>query len=333
MHSSPLYSDDTHPMISFIVPVYNRPQEVKELLESFLTQESTPLDYEVVVVEDGSTLPCREVCESYADKLPVRYLYQSHNTGPSGARHHGAKVAQGDIFLFLDSDVELPASYLSSLVHNLKQRPVDLFGGPDAAKEDYTVTQRAISYAMTSFFTTGGIRGGRKDQPLDKFYPRTYNMGVTRTAYEAVKGFRQDLRYGEDIDFSLRVIEAGYHSALYHDLFVYHKRRDTYEKFFAQVRHSGRARITLGKLHPGSTKPVHYLPSLFVVGNFICFLFLAQGGLLLPLIYALLILFDVYGRGDSLELAVNCVAAAYIQLFGYGIGFIEAMIGRGGKSE
>ena len=320
-------------MISFIVPVYNRPQEVKELLESFLTQESTPLDYEVVVVEDGSTLPCREMCESYADKLPVRYLYQSPNTGPSGARNYGAKDAQGDIFLFLDSDVELPPGYLSTLAQNVEGRPVDLFGGPDAAKEDYTVTQRAISYAMTSFFTTGGIRGGRKDQPLDKFYPRTYNMGVTRTAYEAVGGFRQDLRYGEDIDFSLRVIEAGYHSALYDDLFVYHKRRDTYKKFFAQVRHSGRARVMLERLHPGSMKLVHYLPSLFVVVCFIALVTSLYGGLMFPLLYALLIIFDVYGRGDSLELAVNCVIAAFVQLFGYGIGFIEAKKDRGEGSE
>ena len=145
-------------MISFIIPVYNRPDEVKELLESFLSQESTPLDYEVVVVEDGSDLPCREVCESYADKLPVRYLYQSPNAGPSAARNYGAKAAQGDIFLFLDSDVELPSGYLSTLALNIERRPADLFGGPDAAKEDYTVTQRAISYAMTSFFTTGGDR-------------------------------------------------------------------------------------------------------------------------------------------------------------------------------
>ena len=320
-------------MISFIIPVYNRPDEVKELLESFLSQESTPLDYEVVVVEDGSGISCREVCESYADKLPVRYLYQSPNAGPSAARNYGAKVAQGDIFLFLDSDVELPSGYLSTLALNIERRPADLFGGPDAAKEDYTVTQRAISYAMTSFFTTGGIRGGRKDQPLDKFYPRTYNMGVSRTAYEAVGGFRQDLRYGEDIDFSLRVIEAGYHSALYEDLFVYHKRRDTYKKFFAQVRHSGRARVMLERLHPGSMKPVHYLPSLFVVLCFIALLTSLYGGLMFPLLYALLIIFDVYGRGDSLELAVNCVIAAFVQLFGYGIGFIEAKIGRGEGSK
>ena len=233
----------------------------------------------------------------------------------------------------ISSSSSTPTCYLSTLALNIERRPADLFGGPDAAKEDYTVTQRAISYAMTSFFTTGGIRGGRKDQPLDKFYPRTYNMGVTRTAYEAVGCFRQDLRYGEDIDFSLRVIEAGYHSALYEDLFVYHKRRDTYKKFFAQVRHSGRARVMLERLHPGSMKPVHYLPSLFVVLCFIALLSSLYGGLMFPLLYALLIIFDVYGRGDSLELAVNCVIAAFVQLFGYGIGFIEAKIGRGEGSE
>lgn len=311
---------------SFIIPVYNRPDEVSDLLQSFANQSSQPESYEIIIVEDGSTTPCKSVCDRFADRLSIRYVEQG-NTGPSGARNHGASVAEGDLLIFLDSDVELPSEYLTRLAENRKARGVDLFGGPDAAREGYTMTQQAISYAMTSFFTTGGIRGGRKGQALDKFYPRTFNMGVTKTAFDAVHGFREDLLYGEDVDFSMRVIEAGYHSALYEDLFVYHKRRATYGEFFKQVRHSGRARVTLGKLHPGSTKFVHYLPTLFVVGNFICFLLLTEGALIFPLIYVLLIIFDVFGRGDSLQLALNCVAAAYVQLFGYGIGFLEASFG------
>lgn len=313
-------------MISFIIPVYNRPGEIDELLQSIVDQD-TALLHEIVIVEDGSTKPSKAICDKYASRLDVRYLSQA-NTGPSGARNYGASEARGEYLIFLDSDVELPPTYFSTLKKCMDSRSVDLFGGPDAARADYSTIQKAISYAMTSFFTTGGIRGGKREQPLDKFYPRTFNMGVSKEAFDAVGGFRRDLRYGEDVDFSMRVIEQGFHSALYDELFVYHKRRETLGKFFQQVRHSGQARITLGRLHPGSTKLVHYLPSLFVIGNILCLLLSASGAMILPLLYCLLIIFDVYGRGESLELAGTCVAAAYVQLFGYGIGFMEALFSR-----
>lgn len=319
-------------MVSFIIPIYNRPEELDDLLRSFTKQAPSTLPYEIIIVEDGSTETSATVCDRYADRLDLHYLTQE-NTGPSGARNHGAEVARGKVLLFLDSDTELPEEYLRRLETNLRERPADLFGGPDAAREDYTVIQQAISYAMTSFFTTGGIRGGQRKEAMDRFYPRTFNMGVTREAFRTVGGFRRDLRYGEDVDFSMRVVEAGYRSALYNDLYLYHKRRATYGQFFRQVRHSGRARITLGELHPGSTKLVHWLPALFVLGNFICLLMAWSGALVFPLLYALLILFDVYGRGASLELAVNCVAAAYVQLFGYGIGFCEGLLDKPVKGK
>ena len=233
---------------SFIIPVYNRPNEVDELLQSLKTQ--TFKDFEVVVVEDGSNIPCEKVVCSYSSDLNVHY-YNKPNSGPGQTRNYGVERAQGEYVLILDSDVVLPPGYLQAVDDELQQEPCDAFGGPDRAHKDFTPMQKAINYAMTSFFTTGGIRGGKKK--MDKFYPRSFNMGVRREVYEALQGFSK-MRFGEDIDFSTRIFKGGYKCRLFPEAWVWHKRRTDLKKFFKQVHNSGIARINLMKRHPGTLK-------------------------------------------------------------------------------
>lgn len=305
---------------SVIIPVYNRPDEVDELLQSLLPQ--TFRDYEVIVVEDGSSVPCEEVVKKYADVLPVRY-FTKPNSGPGQTRNFGAERAQGDYLLILDSDVLLPTDYLSILSQYLSTTPVDAFGGPDRAHESFTDMQKAINYGMTSFFTTGGIRGGKKK--LDKFFPRSFNMGIRREVYQALGGFRA-MRFGEDVDFSYRIVESGYTTALIPEAFVYHKRRTDLKKFFRQVHNSGIARVNLSILHPGTLKLVHLLPAAFTVGVAVLLVlgvFLPWAWMLLAA-YSLLIFVDSWRLNGSFEIGVMSVAAAFVQLIGYGSGFIGA---------
>lgn len=305
---------------SVIIPVYNRPDEVDELLQSLLPQ--TFRDYEVIVVEDGSSVPCEEVVRKYADQLPVRYFTKS-NSGPGQTRNFGAERAQGDYLLILDSDVLLPPDYLSILSQYLSTTPVDAFGGPDRAHESFTDMQKAINYGMTSFFTTGGIRGGKKK--LDKFFPRSFNMGIRREVYQELGGFRA-MRFGEDVDFSYRIVESGYTTALIPEAFVYHKRRTDLKKFFRQVHNSGIARVNLSILHPGTLKLVHLLPAAFTVGVAVLLVlgvFLPWAWMLLAA-YSLLIFLDSWRLNGSFEIGVMSVAAAFVQLIGYGSGFIGA---------
>ncbi len=335
---------------SIIIPVYNRPEEVAELLQSLSRQ--TFRDFDVHVVEDGSDVPCREVCGHFANRLDIHY-HMKENGGPGAARNYGAERAAGDYFIVLDSDVVLPSTYLSAIENALSETPCDAFGGPDRAHPDFTPVQKAISYSMTSFFTTGGIRGGK--QKLDKFYPRSFNMGVRRDLWQQLGGFRQ-MRFGEDIDFSYRLCEAGAHCRLFPEAWVWHKRRTDFRKFFRQVRNSGIARINLKLLHPGSMKFVHKLPALFTLGciglliffvtglvlaimglstltaegcnmglivvYFGCFLMLAS---LLPLLlYSLLIFIDSSIRNRSIHVGLLSIPASFIQLLGYGTGFLSA---------
>ena len=250
---------------SIIVPVYNRPDEVDELLQSLCAQEEK--DFEVIIVEDGSQTPCEDVCRKYQDRLDLKYFMKS-NSGPGQSRNYGAERAQGQWLIVLDSDVVLPDGYLAAVserLHLSSSTPdIAAWGGPDAAHPDFTPVQKAISYAMTSFFTTGGIRGG-KGKKLDKFYPRSFNMGIRREVYSELGGFSK-MRFGEDIDFSYRIVEAGYQTALLPEAWVWHKRRTDLKKFFRQVYYSGIARINLEKRHPGTLKLVHLLPMVFTVG-------------------------------------------------------------------
>ena len=328
---------------SIIVPVYNRPDEVDELLDSLTRQTFT--DFEVIIVEDGSAVPCKTVCDKYAGRLAIRY-FMKPNSGPGQSRNYGVERATGDYVLILDSDVVVPAGYLQAVDDELRREPCEAFGGPDRAADTFTPTQKAISYSMTSFFTTGGIRGGKKK--LDKFYPRSFNMGVRRDVYNKLGGFSK-MRFGEDIDFSIRIFKAGCRCRLFPGAWVYHKRRTDFRKFWRQVFNSGIARINLYKKYPESLKLVHLLPMVFTVGVFFLLaLFVAGpilghtviksyldpdppvGGLisvaaLLPLLlYSLLILIDSSLKNHSLYIGLLSVRAAFTQLMGYGCGFLKA---------
>lgn len=307
---------------SFIIPVYNRPAEVDELLASLAGLERA--DCEVIVVEDGSTADCEEVVGRYADRLDIHYL-RKPNSGPGPSRNMGAEVARGEWLLIVDSDVVVPGGYLKAVDNALQAGDLDAFGGPDRARADFTPTQRAVDYAMTSWLTTGGIRGGRTRKRMDRFHPRSYNMGIRRTAFLAVGGF-STMRYGEDIDLSLRLLRAGYRTGLVGDAWVWHKRRSTLRQFFHQVHHSGQARIDLARRHPGSMRLVHALPSAFTVG---CAVLLVAAlwtpWTLTPLaLWALLVAADATMRTRSLAVGLRAVAAAAIMLVGYGTGFIRA---------
>ena len=229
---------------SIIVPVFNRPDEVDELLESLLSQEEK--DFEVIIVEDGSQVPCKKVCDKYADRLDLHYYYKE-NSGPGQSRNYGAERAKGDYLLILDSDVVLPKGYIRAVSEELNREPADAFGGPDCAHESFTDTQKAISYSMTSFFTTGGIRGGKKK--LDKFYPRSFNMGIRRDVYQELGGFSK-MRFGEDIDFSIRIFKAGKRCRLFPEAWVWHKRRTDFRSSGSRFIILGIARINLYRSIP-----------------------------------------------------------------------------------
>lgn len=305
---------------SVIIPVYNRPDEVDELLRSLADQRFK--DFEVVVVEDGSSVPCLSVTEKYKDSLALKY-FQKENSGPGQTRNYGAERSQGEYLIILDSDCILPPGYLDAVEAELQAAPADAFGGPDRAHDSFTDIQKAINYSMTSFFTTGGIRGGKKK--MDKFYPRSFNMGVRREVYQALGGFSK-MRFGEDIDFSIRIFKGGYRCRLFPNAWVYHKRRTDLRKFFKQVHNSGIARINLYKKYPESLKVVHLLPAVFTLGVAV----LLVGSLfcrysLLPIVlYALLVCIDSAFRNHSLRIGIYSIAASFIQLIGYGTGFWRA---------
>ena len=313
---------------SIIVPVYNRPDEVDELLESLSSQ--TLKDFEVVIVEDGSKITCKDVCDKYANILHLHYYYKE-NSGPGQRRNYGVERANGEYVLIVDSDAVAPAGFMQAIDDELQRQPSDAWGGPDAAHESFTDVQKAISYAMTSFFTTGGIRGGKKQ--LDKFYPRSFNLGIRREAYLALGGFSKTRfskmsLYGEDIDFSIRIYKAGYSCRLFPEAWVWHKRRTDFRKFWRQVYNSGYARINLWRMYPEALKPVHALPSVFtlgVVGLIVLAPFTCGWSLALLLLYALLILIDSSIQSKSLKVGFLAVAAVFVQLIGYGIGFLESL--------
>ena len=346
---------------SIIIPVFNRPDEVDELLQSLTTQ--TFKDFEVLVVEDGSTTPCENVIRRYTDVLDLRY-YVKPNSGPGQTRNYGAQYSQGEYVIVLDSDVVLPEGYLQSIENELStlnsqlSTRIDAFGGPDRAHESFTPVQKAINYSMTSFFTTGGIRGGKK-QMDKKFYPRSFNMGIRRELYNQLGGF-SEMRFGEDIDFSIRIYESGATCRLFPEAWVWHKRRTDLKKFYKQVHNSGIARINLTKRHPGTLKLVHLLPAFFTVGTILCLLvaqFFLQMTLgaysrmhnatdtamalsgaedfaffshallisLSPLLlFSLIIFIDSTIRNKNPWIGLLSICASFIQLFGYGLGFIKA---------
>lgn len=309
------------PRFSVIVPVYNRVDEVRDLLKSLMEQSCK--DFEVILVEDGSTLPCRDIAELYAAKgLDVQYYYKS-NEGRSIARNYGIERSTGDYLVFFDSDCVIPTDYFSTLAHELDTTPLDCFGGPDAAHDSFTPMQKAINFAMTSFLTTGGIRGGKVQ--MEKFVPRSFNMGYSRAVWQKVGGFRE--MFSEDIDMSTRIRQAGFSIGLIRPAYVFHKRRIDLKKFWHQVYVFGMSRITLKLLYPDSMKLVHTLPALAVIIGALLILMgiFVSPWFLLPLaIYALAIFIAALSSTGSLKVAFLAIPASAIQIYGYGCGFIRA---------
>lgn len=308
------------PRFSVIVPVYNRIEEVDDLLQSLSTQSCK--DFEVVIVEDGSSKPCEDTVKRYAEKIDVKYFFKE-NEGRSIARNYGLERATSDYFIFFDSDCVIPHDYFKILSSSLDNNPVDCFGGPDAAHESFSDTQKAINYSMTSFLTTGGIRGGKVQ--LEKFVPRTFNMGYSRRVWETVGGFRE--MFSEDIDMSTRIRQAGFSIGLIRDAYVYHKRRVNMRLFARQVYVFGMSRITLKLLYPDSLKLVHTLPAIFVLGSALLILLscIVSWWFITPLLaYFIAIFITALISTKSLAIACKALPASIIQLGGYGCGFINA---------
>lgn len=308
------------PYFSVIIPVYNRVDEVRDLLESLSAQ--TLRNFEVIIVEDGSTLPCKEVADAYADKLDIKYFHKP-NEGRSIARNFGIEHASGEYFAFFDSDCVIPPRYFEILTSELGQNYADCFGGPDAAHSSFSDVQKAINFSMTSFLTTGGIRGGKIK--LEKFVPRSFNMGYSRKVWETVGGFRE--MFSEDIDMSTRIRNAGFNIMLYRDAFVYHKRRVDFGKFCRQTYVFGMSRITLKLLYPDSLKIVHCLPAAFVLGSLAMILlaiFWTPWAISPLATYLLAIFLTATITCRSLKIGSLAIPASIIQLGAYGTGFLKA---------
>ena len=312
---------------SVVIPVYNRPDEIKELLES-LTKQSYN-NFEVVVVEDGSKeeLRCEEIVKKFEKCLDVRYYFKP-NSGQGFSRNFGYDLCKGDYFVVFDSDCLIPPHYFESVNNYLNNTYVDAYGGPDAAHAGFTNVQKAISYSMTSFFTTGGIRGNKRR--IGQFHPRSFNMGISREVFDKTKGYIIT-RMGEDIEFSIRIIDNGFKTALIDDAYVYHKRRTNFKQFFKQLHFFGRARINIYRFFPKELKLIHFFPAIFflfclgtVLSAFVC-PSLAWIGSSFLLFYSLLIFFDSTIKNQNVLVGALSVVAVFTQLFGYGIGFISEL--------
>jgi glycosyltransferase involved in cell wall biosynthesis len=311
---------------SVIVPVYNRPSEVEELLESLCKQTYT--GFEVVVVEDGSSVTSQAVCEKYSSRLSIRYFHKQ-NSGPGPSRNFGFTKANGDYFVIFDSDCVIPPEYFLAVERHLAHEPLDIWGGPDRGHGDFTVLQQAMAYSMSSVLTTGGIRGGAKR--VGSFQARSFNMGMSRAAYEKTQGFKFD-RYAEDIEFSLRAAKLGLKVGLIPEAFVYHKRRATLGQFFKQVSNFGMGRVHVGKAHKGAIKITHWFPAVFMLGLialpvvivFSPILGAVESGVYIGYIAA--VFAHALITTKDLRVAVLAIPSVFVQMFGYGSGFLKAFL-------
>lgn len=309
---------------SIIIPVYNRPDEIKELLESLLVSNYGK-EYEIVIVEDGSTVTCSNEIDNFKGKLNISYYFKE-NSGPGDSRNFGMKKSKGDYFIIFDSDCIIPKEYLTEVENELTTNYVDCFGGSDAALDSFSAIQKAINFAMTSFLTTGGIRGG--SEKLTKFQPRSFNMGISKKAFEASNGFG-NIHPGEDPDLSIRLWKLGYETRLFPKATVYHKRRIDWDKFSVQVTKFGKARPILNSWYPEYGKLTFFFPTIFVIGVYFSIVFLAIG-FTLPIVcyifYFLLILVTATVKNNSLKIGFLSLIAVFKQFFGYGNGFLESYI-------
>ncbi|NRD23415.1 glycosyltransferase [Winogradskyella litoriviva] len=305
---------------SFIIPVYNRPEEIEELLSSFLNFDGDN-NFEIVIVEDGSSDTSEHVVEKFQSKLDISYYYKP-NSGPGDSRNYGMQKAKGNYYIILDSDVLMPSNYLAEVKAFLEKKYFDCFGGPDAAHSSFTNLQKAINFAMTSFITTGGIRGGK--QQVEDFQPRSFNMGLSKKAFIASGGFGR-IHPGEDPDLSLRLHKLGFKTALIEKAYVYHKRRISWTKFYKQVNKFGMVRPILNQWHPKSKSLVYWFPTLFSLGLIVslllmifnCYLPIYLYGLYFIIAFVLALIFN-----RSIVIAFQALFAIVIQFFGYGLGFL-----------
>ncbi|MDR2361888.1 MAG: glycosyltransferase [Prevotellaceae bacterium] len=308
---------------SIIIPVYNRPDEIAELLDS-LAQQEGGVAFEVLIVEDAAASPCDKIAAAYGDRLAVRY-FNVPGTDRSYRRNYGMQQARGSYFIFFDSDCVIPPRYFASLDRYLQTHHSDCIGGPDAAHESFSNIQKAINYAMTALLTTGGIRGGSRQ--METFKPRTFNMGFSRAVFEKVGGFRD--MFGEDIDLSIRIAGAGFRTSLCRDAFVYHKRRVSFKKFFKQVYHFGIARVNLGLVHKGSLKAVHTLPACCLLGGVVVMALAVSVSwwwLAAPSAFILALFTDAYHKTKNPATAMLAVWASGIQIIAYGSGFLQSFV-------
>jgi len=308
---------------SFIIPVYNRPEEIKELLDSLLDVESLK-DHEIVIIEDGSSLSSVEIVKNFSNRLNISY-YIKENTGPGDSRNFGMKKAQGNYYIILDSDCLLPTDYLVNVVKSLDKEYVDCFGGPDAAHESFSNLQKAIDFTMTSFITTGGIRGNKRS--VDEFQPRSFNMGLSKQAFEATKGFG-NIHPGEDPDLSIRLKKLGYKTKLIPEAYVFHKRRISWSKFYKQINKFGMTRPILNSWYPETRKLTYWFPTIFnitLIGAIISFILGHQLPILLFAVYFGLTFIIAFLK-HNLSVALMVIPTIFIQFFGYGWGFLNSTL-------
>ncbi len=307
---------------SFIVPVYNRPQEIRELLDSFSVLEyDTP--YEIVIVEDGSTETAKDVVEAYSSLHNISYYYKE-NSGPGDSRNYGMERAKGNYFIILDSDVLLPAHYLETVSAFLQKEFYHCYGGSDAAHMSFNPIQKAINYTMTSFITTGGIRGNKIQ--LSKFEPRSFNMGISREAFRHTRGFSK-IHPGEDPDLSHRIRKAGFETTYIPNAFVYHKRKISWSKFYQQVKKFGLVRPILSKWHPESARITFWFPTVFVafVLASIIMSAIVNWFFIIPLLaYLVTVFIDASYKNKSLKIGILVIGALFVQFFGYGLAFLKS---------
>lgn len=309
---------------SFVIPVYNRPDETQELLQSFVDMQ-TQLNYEIVIVEDGSSITSKTVVEGFKKQLNISYYFKE-NSGPGDSRNYGMRKAKGNYYIILDSDCILPKNYLTEVVKSLSANYVDCFGGPDAAHSSFTNLQKAINFSMTSVITTGGIRGNKKS--VDTFQPRSFNMGISKQAFEDSKGFGT-IHPGEDPDLSIRLWNLGYKTKLIADAYVYHKRRISWSKFYTQVNKFGMVRPILNLWHPSTKKITYWFPTLFCLGFIVsCLLYLFQVKLFLVFyaLYFILAFLVALVTTKSIIVAILALVAIVVQFFGYGYGFLKSTL-------
>jgi len=309
---------------SFIIPVYNRPDEIKELLQSFDALEGD-IDFEVVIIEDGSDKSSKEVVDGFLEKLNISYYFKN-NSGPGDSRNYGMENAKGNYFIILDSDCILPPQYLNEVKKSLAENYVNCFGGPDAAHESFSNLQKAINFSMTSFITTGGIRGNKNS--FDKFQPRSFNMGLSKKAFEASKGFGR-IHPGEDPDLTIRLWGLGFKTKLIPEAYVFHKRRVSWNTFYKQVHKFGLVRPILNVWHPNTKKITYWFPTLFCLGMIasVCLLFLnVYWGIMVYILYFVLAIITALIVTKNIYVAILSILAVLIQFFGYGFGFLKSTL-------